>query len=81
VFGDKLQLSLLWQYATNRKVEVSIRYDLNENASLPNVSSRTMIIGSIQPLIEISAWDLLGVKGGRSARNCNNLTIICEPTV
>jgi hypothetical protein len=42
--------------------------------NLPNPSSRTMTLGSTQPLTEMSTWNLPGgVKGG-----WRNLTAICE---
>jgi hypothetical protein len=44
--------------------------------SLPNLSSRTMALGSIQPLIEI----FLGGKV-RPACKAKNLATICEPIV
>jgi hypothetical protein len=46
----------------------------------PNPSSRTMALGSTQPLTEVSTRDLPGGKG-RPARNVINLTAICEATV
>jgi hypothetical protein len=48
--------------------------------NLPNPSSRTMALGSTQPLTEMSTRNLPGGKG-LPARKANNLTIICEPTV
>jgi hypothetical protein len=47
---------------------------------LPNISSRTMALGSTQPLIEMSPRNLPGAKG-RPARKADNLTAICEPIV
>jgi hypothetical protein len=46
----------------------------------PNPSSRTMALGSTQPLTEIITRNLPGGKG-RSARKADNLTAICEPIV
>jgi hypothetical protein len=46
----------------------------------PTPSSRTMILGSTQPLKEMSARNLPGGKG-RPARKADNLTAICEPIV
>jgi hypothetical protein len=46
----------------------------------PNPSSRTMALGSTQPLTETSTRDLSGVKG-RPARKADNLTAISKPTV
>jgi hypothetical protein len=48
--------------------------------NLPNPSSRTMSLGSTQPVIEMSARNLPGGKG-RPARKVDNLTVICEPIV
>jgi hypothetical protein len=48
--------------------------------NLPNPSSRTMALGSTQPLIEMSTRNLPGGKG-RPVRRADNLTAICEPTV
>jgi hypothetical protein len=46
----------------------------------PNTSSRTMALGSTQPLTEMSTRNLPGGKG-RPAREADNLTAICEPIV
>jgi hypothetical protein len=43
-----------------------------------NPSSRTMALGSTQPLTEISIRNFPGNKG-RQARKADNLTVICEP--
>jgi hypothetical protein len=48
--------------------------------NLRNPNSRTMTLGSTQPLIEMSIRNLLGGKG-RSARKADSRTAICEPTV
>jgi hypothetical protein len=48
--------------------------------NLPNPSSRTMDLGSTQPLTEMSTRNLPGSKE-RPARKADNLTAICEPTV
>jgi hypothetical protein len=49
---------------------------------LPNPSSRTMVLGSIQSLTEMSTKNLPGEGDkGRPARKADNLTAICEPTV
>jgi hypothetical protein len=45
----------------------------------PNPSSRTMALGSNQPLTEMSTRNLVGVKG-RPAREAHILSAICEPT-
>jgi hypothetical protein len=47
---------------------------------LPNPSSRTMALGSTQPLTEISIGNLLG--GGEGWPVCKaDVTAVCEPTV
>jgi hypothetical protein len=48
--------------------------------NLPNPSSRTMAVGSTQPLTETSTRNLHGGKK-RSARRADNLAAICEPNV
>jgi hypothetical protein len=48
--------------------------------SLPNPSSRTIAVGSTQPLTQTSTRNLAGSKG-RPACKADNLTAICEPTV
>jgi hypothetical protein len=48
--------------------------------NLPNASSRTMTLGSTQPLTEMSTGIFLGGKG-RPARKADNLTDICESIV
>jgi hypothetical protein len=48
--------------------------------NLPNPSSRTMALGSTQPLTEISTWNLPGGKK-RPAHRADNLAAICEPNV
>jgi hypothetical protein len=45
-----------------------------------NHASRTIALGSIQPLTEMSTRNLPGGKQ-RPAREADNLTAICEPTV
>jgi hypothetical protein len=46
----------------------------------PNPSSRTMALGSTQPLTEMSTRNLPGGKK-RPARRANNLAAICVPIV
>jgi hypothetical protein len=43
-----------------------------------NPSSRTMAVGSTQPLTEMSTRNLPGGKG-RPMRKADNLTAICDP--
>jgi hypothetical protein len=45
-----------------------------------NPASRTMAMGSTQPLTEMSTRNLPGSKG-RPACKADNLTAICEPIV
>jgi hypothetical protein len=47
---------------------------------LPNPSSRTMALGSIQPLTELGTRNLPGGKMG-PVRRADNLAAICEPNV
>jgi hypothetical protein len=72
--------SWLRHYATSRKVAGSIPDEVIGFFNLPNPSSRTMTLGSTQPLTEMSTRNLPGGKG-RPARGANNLTAICEPIV
>jgi hypothetical protein len=46
----------------------------------PNPSSRIMVLGSTQPLTEISTRNLPGGKG-RPAHKVGNPTAICQPIV
>jgi hypothetical protein len=46
----------------------------------PNPSSRTMAVGSAQPLTEKSTRNLPGSKG-RPALKADSLSAICEPIV
>jgi hypothetical protein len=46
----------------------------------PNSSSRTMALGSTQPLTEMSAGNLPGGKEWPACK-ADNLTTICEPVV
>jgi hypothetical protein len=59
--------SWLEHYATNRKVTGSIP-DVIAFFKWPNPSSRTMSLGSTQPLTETGTRDLSGVKGVRCVR-------------
>jgi hypothetical protein len=67
-------------YATSRKVTVPIPDEVVEFFDRPNPSSRTMALGSTQPLTEMSTRNLPEGKE-RPARKADNLTAICEPTV
>jgi hypothetical protein len=46
--------------------------------NLPNYFSRTMALGSTQPLTEMNTKNLPGGKK-RPARRADNLAAICEP--
>jgi hypothetical protein len=48
--------------------------------NLPTLSSRTMALGSTQPLTKVSIRNLPAGKE-RPARKADNLTAICEPIV
>jgi hypothetical protein len=63
----------------SRKFEGSIPDGVIRFFNWPNPSSRTVTMGSTQPLTEMSTRDLLGGKG-RQARKAD-LTAICEPIV
>jgi hypothetical protein len=64
----------------HRKVAGSIPDEIIGLFNWPHPSSRTMALGSTQPLTEMSTRDLPGGKG-RPACEADNLTAICEPTV
>jgi hypothetical protein len=50
--------------------------------NIPNPSSRTMALGSTQPLTEMSTRYLpVGGGKGRPTHKTDNLTFICEPIV
>jgi hypothetical protein len=71
----------MWQhswsrhYATSQKVAGLIPGFFNWS----NPSSHTMVLGSTQPLTEMSTRNLSGGKG-QLVHNAANLTAICEPT-
>jgi hypothetical protein len=48
--------------------------------NLPNPSSRTMALGSTQPLTEMSTRNFPEGKK-RPARRANNLAVICMPNI
>jgi hypothetical protein len=72
--------SWLTHYATSRKVAGPIPDEVIGFFNWPNPSSRTMALGSTQPLTEMSTRNLLRGKG-RPVRGADNLTTICEPIV
>jgi hypothetical protein len=63
----------------SRKVAGSIPDEVIEFFNWPNSSSRTMALGSTQPLTEMTTRNVPGVKG-RQASTADSLTIY-EPTV
>jgi hypothetical protein len=70
----------LRHYATSRQVAgLNPRWG-HWNSNWPNPSSRTMALGSTQPLTEISTRNLPGGKW-RPALEADNLTAIREPIV
>jgi hypothetical protein len=58
----------------------SIPYETIGFFNWANLPSRTMALGSTQPLRELSITNLPGSKG-RPASKADNLTVICEPIV
>jgi hypothetical protein len=74
------QCSWLSHYATSQKVAVSIPNEVIGFFNSPNPSSRTMALGSTQPLTEMSTWNLPGGKG-LSACGADNLIAIYGPIV
>jgi hypothetical protein len=60
--------SWLRHYPTSRKVAVSIPDEVIGFFNWLNPSSRTMALGSTQPLTEMSTRNLPGVRGGRHVR-------------
>jgi hypothetical protein len=67
-------------YGTGRKVAGSVSDEFIGFFSWPNPSSRTMVLGSTQPLTEMSTRNIPGGKG-RPVSKVDNLTVICEPIV
>jgi hypothetical protein len=63
-----------------RKVEGSIPDEVIEFFSWPTPSSRSVALGSTQPLTEMGTRNLPGGKG-RPARKADNLTVIYGPIV
>jgi hypothetical protein len=74
---------LFWKYtymsATSRKIAGSSTDEV-DFFNVPNPSSRTVALGSTQPVTEMSTRNLPGGKG-RPARRADNFTAICEPIV
>jgi hypothetical protein len=62
------------------KVVASIPDEVIRFFNLPNISNRTVTLGSTQPLTEMTTREVSGGKG-RPAHKADNLTAICEPIV
>jgi hypothetical protein len=60
MYSVQFHNNLLRHYATSRKVAGSIPYEVIGFWNWPNPSSRTMILGSTQPLTEISTRNFSG---------------------
>jgi hypothetical protein len=67
-------------HATSRKVAGSIPDEVIAFFNWPNPSSRTMALGSTQPLTEMSTRNLPAGKR-QPTHKADNLTAICEPIV
>jgi hypothetical protein len=78
--GSTRWRSWLRHYATSRKVVGSIPDEVTGFFNWSNPSSRTMALGSAQPLTEMSTRNILGDKP-LSAHKDDNLTLICGPFV
>jgi hypothetical protein len=78
--GGEIVSLTLRHYDTSRKVAGSIPDEIIGIFNWPNPSSRIRVLGSTQPLTEMSTRILPGSKQ-RPARKAENLTAICEPIV
>jgi hypothetical protein len=78
--GKHGSVSWLSHYATSRKVTGSIPDEVIGFFNCLNPSSCTMVLGSTQPLTEMSTRNLPGGKGWPE-RKTDNFTFICEPIV
>jgi hypothetical protein len=65
---------------TSRKVAGSIPNEVIGFFNWPNPSTRTVALGSTQPLTEMSTRNLPGGKR-LAAHKAENVTAICEPIV
>jgi hypothetical protein len=70
----------LKHYATSREIAGSIPDEIIGFFNWPNLSSRTMALGSTQPVTEMSTRNFPGGKV-QPVREADNLTAICEPIV
>jgi hypothetical protein len=73
--------SWLRHYATGWKVVGSVPNEVIGFFNRTKSFSRTMALGSIQPLREMSFRNIPVVKGNQQTRKADNLTAICEPIV
>jgi hypothetical protein len=71
----------LGHYVKIRKIAGSSPNDVIGFFNLPNLSSRTMALGSIQPLTEMSTRNLPAGKDDQPARKADKLTAIREPII
>jgi hypothetical protein len=56
-------------------------YEVTEFFNRPNLSSRTMTLGSTQSLTEMSTRNFPGEVKGLPGRKADDLTAICKPVV
>jgi hypothetical protein len=73
-------LSCMSDYTTRRTVAGSIPDEITEFFNWHNLSSRTMVVRSTQPLTKMGTRNLPGGKG-RPTHKADNLTAICESTI
>jgi hypothetical protein len=67
-------------YAKSRKVAGLIPDEVIGFFNLPNSSSRTLVLGSTQPLTEMSTRNIPGGKRW-PALKADNLIAICKPII
>jgi hypothetical protein len=72
--------AIFGHYAISRKVAGSIPDEVVGSFNCPNPTSRTMALGSTQPLTEMITRNLPGGKG-RLVLGTDNFIAICEPIV
>jgi hypothetical protein len=72
--------STLRHYAVSRKITGSVPDEVVELSIDINASSRTMALGSTQPLTEIFIRNIPGGKG-RPELKADNFTAVCESNV
>jgi hypothetical protein len=72
--------SVVGCWTLSRKAACSIPDEVIRFFNLINPSNRSMVLGSTQPLAEMSIKNIDGGKE-RPARKADNFTVICLPTV